>query len=178
MAARIESVKQRDDRELLERIIEERDRLYDMRFRAGEIAVNAALAAQEKAVTSAFIASEKAIIKAEEAQREYNVRSNEFRGQLDDQAKLLMSRAEANAVLESLSDKVEALRVSMESRLESQRLAFEKVYDNLNKEIAGLRESRSQHEGRGISQREITGYILAAIGVTMGLVSLYFKSLG
>src|SRR6202035_5755903 len=91
-----------------ERISEERDRQYDQRFRAAEIAVSAALSAQEKAVAAAFLASEKAIIKAqeaqgdaflasekaiikaEEAQKDYNLRSNEFRGQLDDQAKTLM----------------------------------------------------------------------------------------
>src|ERR1700722_3073367 len=70
-------------REYLVSIIEERDRLYDMRFKASETAVNAALAAQEKAVTAAFTASEKAIVKAEDAQKDYNNRSNEFRGQLD-----------------------------------------------------------------------------------------------
>jgi len=154
MAAPVESTKQRADREILERIIEERDRLYDMRFRAGEIAVNAALAAQEKAVNAAFLASEKAIIKAEEAQREYNVRSNEFRGQLDDQAKLLMPRSEANAVFAATNEKIDAIR----------------------KEVASLREYRSGIESKGISQREMMGYILAAISIGVAIAAIWFKA--
>lgn len=162
-----ESVKQRADREILERIIDERDRLYDMRFRAAEIAVNAALAAQEKAVTAAFLASEKAIIKAEEAQKDYNVRSNEFRGQLDDQAKMLMPRTESIGLHKSTAEKIEDVRNFFDSRFEAQ-----------SHEIASLRESRSMIEGRGLSQREITGYIFGAAGIAVALAALYFKAQG
>jgi formaldehyde-activating enzyme involved in methanogenesis len=74
-------------RVFVERIMDERDRLYEAKFKAAETAVttalssaekavNAALAAQEKQTASSFAASEKAIVKAEEAQREYNIRSN------------------------------------------------------------------------------------------------------
>jgi phosphopantetheinyl transferase (holo-ACP synthase) len=41
-------------RAFLERIIDERDRLYDSRFRASEIAVQAALLAQKEAVANAL----------------------------------------------------------------------------------------------------------------------------
>jgi len=162
-------------REFLERIIEERDRLYDTRFRAGEIAVNAALAAQEKAVTAAFSASEKAIIKAEDAQREYNVRSNEFRGQLADQAQLLMSRTEALTMFNASSDKIEAMRLFFESRLETQRLAFEKINDNLTKELGNLREYRSESVGSKSTQRETMSYIIGAIGIAIAVVAITLK---
>jgi hypothetical protein len=157
-------------REFLERVIDERDRLYDSRFRAAEIAVNAALAAQEKAVAAAFLASEKAIIKAEEAQKDYNTRSNEFRGQLDDQAKLLMQRSEALGLFKSSDDKIEAMRVFFDSKLESQRMAVEKSNEGLQKDIAGLRESRSESGGSKTGTRELMAYIIAASGIALALV--------
>jgi len=162
-------------REFVERIIEERDRLYDTRFRASEIAVNAALAAQEKAVSAAFLASEKAIIKAEEAQKDYNVRSNEFRGQLDDQAKTLMPRFEAVSTFTAQADKLEAMRMFFESRLETQRMSFEKTMDNLNKEIASLRESRSEGVGGKDNHRIMFSYLIALVGIAVAVVALFVK---
>ena len=64
-------------REFLERVLEERDRLYIIRFDeaktalsaaliAQKEALNVALIAQKEAVNAAFLASEKAIIKAED----------------------------------------------------------------------------------------------------------------
>jgi hypothetical protein len=162
-------------REFLERIIDERDRLYDSRFRAAEIAVNAALAAQQKAVAEAFLASEKAIIKAEEAQKEYNARSNEFRGQLDDQAKLLMQRSEALGLFSASDNKLETMRLFFDSKLESQRLAFEKNNENLVKEIGDLRESRSEIGGMKTGSREIIAYLIAAAGLALALVFHFVK---
>lgn len=140
-------------REYIERIMDERDRLYDARFRAAETAVSAALAAQEKAVgaalaaqekqtSSSFIASEKAIVKAEDAQRDYNQRSNEFRGQLDDQAKMLMPRNEANTMFGAMEEKLRALASAHAARI-----------DATQNDVASLRESRSAVGGKdaGIS---------------------------
>lgn len=152
-------------------IMSERDRLYDMRFRAAEVAVGAALAAQEKSVSAAFLASEKAISKAEEAQRDYNTRSNEFRGQLDDQAKTLMPRAETTALFRAIDDKLEVMRLNFESKLENQRLASEKVIDGLTREIAGLRESRSEGSGTKSNSREIISYLVAAAGIGVAAFS-------
>jgi len=162
-------------REFLERVQDERDRLYDSRFRAAEIAVNAALAAQEKAVAAAFLASEKAIIKAEEAQKDYNLRSNEFRGQLDDQAKLLMQRQEALSLFRSSDDKLETMRLFFDSKLESQRQAFEKNNESLLKEIGGLRESRSETGGAKTSSREIFSYLIAGAGLALALIFHFVK---
>ena len=122
-------------------VMNERDRLYDVRFRAAEAAVSAALAAQEKSTNAAFAASEKAIVKAEDAQREYNIRSNEFRGQLDDQAKTLMPRPETLNMFKSVDEKVLML----------------------GKEVAGLRESRSEGGGRSLGTHEMWGYVLSAV---------------
>jgi chromosome segregation ATPase len=159
-------------REYLERVIDERDRQYDMRFRAAEIAVSAALSAQEKAVAAAFLASEKAIIKAEEAQKDYNSRSNEFRGQLDDQAKLLMSRAESLGLFRANDDKLETMRLTFDSKIESQRISFEKSLDGLNKEIASLRESRSEVTGKDTGMSNLWGYLAGAAGLAVAVISL------
>jgi len=117
-------------REYLERIMDERDRRYEDRFKAQETAVYAALAAQEKLTNAAFASSEKAIVKAEDAQRDYNVRSNEFRGQLDDQNKVM-----SNEMLR---------RAEAEQRFDAQD---EKI-DEIKKDVGGLRESRSGMSGR------------------------------
>jgi hypothetical protein len=132
----------------VETVVDERDRLYDTRFKAAETAVAAALAAQEKAVgaalaaqekqtASSFLASEKAIVKAEDAQKDYNSRSNEFRGQLDDQAKTLMPRTEVNTMIRALEDKIVTADTDRE-----------KKFDIVTKDIAALRESRSNLDGR------------------------------
>ncbi len=150
----------------VESIIDERDRLYDARFKAAETAVAAALAAQEKAVgaalaaqekqtASSFMASEKAIVKAEDAQREYNVRSNEFRGQLDDQAKSLMPRTETVTMVRALEDKIVAGDVDRE-----------KKFDSVSKELATLRESKSNMDGRMIVLG-IAGAAVVAILVSL-----------
>lgn len=118
-------------KEHFEALIAANDVRYSQRFAAQELAVKDALAGQEKAVNAAYAAQERAILKAEDAQKDYNQRSNEFRGQLDDQAKTLMPRQEAIGLIKVLDDKIEALRTSTE------------------KEIASLRESRSEGSGRG-----------------------------
>ncbi len=121
------------------------DSRNDLRFRASEIAVNTALAAQEKAVAAAFessekavaaafaaqekavaaafAASDKAIIKAEDAQKEYNTRSNEFRGQLNDQANLFISRSEVESRFMAFDDKLIALQKSNEDKFATIQIA-------------------------------------------------------
>jgi len=172
-------------REFLERIMDERDRLYDMRFKAAETAVNTALAAQEKAVNAAlaaqekqtassFMASEKAIVKAEDAQREYNVRSNEFRGQLDDQAKTLMPRPESLTMFRATEDKLASAKGELERTIEGVRAAVDKNADATAKEIAGLRESRSLGNGKSEGSNQMWGYVVGAVGVG-SLISVLLK---
>jgi hypothetical protein len=146
-------------REYLVSIIEERDRLYDTRFKAAEVAVSAALAAQEKSVTAAFTASEKAIVKAEDAQKDYNNRSNEFRGQLDDQAKTLMPRNESQTLFRAYDEK-----------LESNKVAFEKSIDALIEDIKSLRESRSATAGASLQRTEVHQTNQWVIGLVIGAI--------
>ena len=141
-------------REFVERIIEERDRLYDARIKALDAYFSSCLTAMDKATQSAFASSEKAIGKAEQAQADYNIRSNEFRGQLDDQAKTLMPRSEMFAILKGY-----------DSRL-----------DKLDGNISSLRESRSSGEGSSIARSEDrvqnNWNVGTLIALVLGLISL------
>lgn len=174
-------------REFLQTLIDERDRLYDMRFKASETAVNAALAAQEKSVAAAFQASEKAIVKAEDAQKDYNTRSNEFRGQLDDQAKTLMPRLESQTVYRAFEDKLESLKVSLEKSVSTYQKEIGDLRASMQKEITDLRESRSA--GAGEKQAIVASraqhnwgttlavtLALAAVTIIMNLIALLYRA--
>jgi uncharacterized phage infection (PIP) family protein YhgE len=166
----------------LEKLIDERDRLYDSRFKAAEIAVNAALAAQEKGTNSSFVASEKAIVKAEQAQKDYNERSNEFRGQLDDQAKTLMPRPETLSMFKGIEDKLENVQTNAKNELTSARAALNKSIDTINSELQSLRESRSEGGGKDRARYEFiqqknwsTGVIVAIMLALLGIVLKFVK---
>ena len=141
----------------LNKIIDERDRLYKERDDARRTAVDAALAAAKEQTASSFSASEKAIVKAENAQSDYNLRSNEFRGQLDDQAKRLIARIEVEAMVRNVEEKL--------SRMDG--------------EIRTLRESHGEHVGQSSGKREIAGdtraniaIVISVIGGIAGLIGL------
>jgi len=107
-------------------LMSERDLRYMGMFASSDRAVASALSAQKEKTQTDFASSEKAIFKAEEAQKSYNERTNELRGTLDDQARMLLPRAEADARF----------------------LGFEEKVDDLKKQVAGLRESRSSGFGK------------------------------
>jgi len=105
------------DRELILLLIAERDRQYDQRFRAQEIAVSAALAAAKEAVAaaltaakeagaSAFAAAKEAVDKAEKATQEHFASVNEFRKTLTDQTATFMPRTEADVRFRALEEKI------------------------------------------------------------------------
>ena len=142
----------------LSQLIDERDRLYLEKFRASEIAVNAAIVAQKEQTASSFASSEKAIVKAEEAQREYNVRSNEFRGQLDDQAKLLMPRFEVQTIIRGLEEKLEGMRKAQEV----QTFRFDQ-------DIKSLRESRQEVVGQ--NKAEDIGHTRSFATISLAITS-------
>lgn len=149
-------------REYFERILEERERLFKVRFDA----VYAAQAAAEKQVAIAFAASEKAIVKAEEAQREYNVRSNEFRGQLDDQAKTLMPRAESDTRFNALQEKLALIQKGMDLKVEE-----------IKKDILSLRESRSESGGKVQGVTGLWAVIVGIVGLIAIILSIVYRFL-
>lgn len=159
-----------DLRDFMQRVLEERDRQYDARFRAFDIAVTAGFAAQKESVANAFSASEKAIIKAEEAQRAYNERSNEFRGQLDDQAKMLMPRSEATALIRSLEDKLQATSQSdgRERTLLTDRLALERT--QLMERIGILEKGAANLQGRMWAITAVAWVVTVGVSIALRFI--------
>jgi len=170
----------------LRALMDERDRLYGQSFQAAEVAVGAALSAQEKAVNAAFMASEKAIVKAEQAQKEYNERSNEFRGQLADQAVTLMPRPETMSMFKAMDDKLSAAQVGLDIRigtlqenskreLEAARTAFDKALDTQSAAVQSLREFHAQGSGKELATTQNQGQNNFMIGL---LVSIMLGAIG
>jgi hypothetical protein len=124
-------------REYFERIIRELDTRLTTSINSLKELMESKLAAIDAATKAAFASSEKAIIKAEDAQRDYNARTNELRGALSDQAQRTLSRNEYEANHKAMTDKMDDTRQN-----------FDKQISELKKEIADLRESRSEGGGR------------------------------
>lgn len=94
----------------LEKILDERDRLYKERDDARRTAVDAALMAVKEQTKASFDASEKAIVKAEEAQKQYNQSHNDLARKMDDQNKATMPRMETETRFRVLEEKINELR--------------------------------------------------------------------
>ena len=138
----------------LEKLMLERDRRYEDRFKGQETAVQAALAAQEKFNSAVSAASKEAILKAEASQIGVNERSNEFRGQLADQAATLMPRKESETAVGSL------------------RELFDREINVIRSDIKSLRESRSEDSGEKVgrfSQQQFVVMLISIIGSLLGI---------
>lgn len=103
-------------------------RLYEERDRRYEDRFKAA----DEKTALALTASKEAVSKAEAATEKRFDAVNEFRGTLSDQARLLLPRAEADSRLNAFSERI----------------------DEVKKEVAALRESRSEGSGRHAQQTE------------------------
>lgn len=168
----------------LQKLMDERDRLYMNSFKASEVAVAAALAGSEKAVNAAFLASEKAVLKAEQAQKEYNERSNEFRGQLDDQAKMLMPRTESLTMFKALEEKVTRMDSVADSRtavvqdaarndLSAFIAAYKTAHDVLAKDVAALREENARMLGKDKGIGVSWGVVLGVVALIGSLLTIW-----
>jgi chromosome segregation ATPase len=164
----------------LEKLFNERHRLYAARFTSLENTIREGLSNLKESVTVAFAASEKAVDKAEQAQKEYNFRSNEFRGQLDDQAKTLMPRTESMAMHKSMEEKVNVMQLATEgkitniqqiakSELEAAKSSFEKAITQIDQQIVTLREFRSGIGGRDTAYRSVQEQHNWAVGITVAI---------
>jgi hypothetical protein len=159
----------------LERIIEEHDRIYTLRFDDAQRAVNAALAAQQKSTADAFTASEKAIIKAEVATEKRFESVNEFRATLSDLQLTYMSRLEATALFKAIDEKLVVMQTNNEARLEVLRMNIEKNSESINKDVSGLRESRSESSGKTAGANALWGYLIAIAAIVMAVVFHFVK---
>jgi len=137
----------------------ERDKQYDQRFKAAELAVqvgltaaktatDAALIAQKESSASAFAAAEKAITKSDAATEKRFEGVNEFRKTLDDAQRVLMPRNEALALIANQDSKLAAndkqiglLQIGMVSSVTQLQ------YADLQKQVNDLREARSGAQG-------------------------------
>jgi phosphopantetheinyl transferase (holo-ACP synthase) len=169
-------------RAFLERVIDERDRLYEARFKAVDIIVEERhqlyterFKADEKAVDTAFAASKEAVIKSDSAQKDYNVTHNDITRKMDDQYKMMLPYAEANRRFESLEEKIDDVRRLFESKLEGQRDSTRKDIETIGVDIKGLRESRSNISGQKVGARELWGYFAVAAGIISGYLFHFIK---
>jgi hypothetical protein len=122
----------------LRTLMDERDRRYEDRFRATDEKTGLALTSSKEAVAKAETATEKRFDSV-----------NEFRKTLADQASGFMPRQEYMSNHQSVIEKIEAIK------------------EGFTKEIASLRESRSQTEGRssGFSASWAIAISLAFLGI-------------
>jgi hypothetical protein len=134
----------------LEKIMDERDRRYDERSKA-----------QDRAVAVALESAEKATTKAETGQHELNQTNNEFRKSLDDAQKNtlngqkdMMSRVEASAEFARISE-----------RNDDTKRSIEVAREYLTREIASLREWKSEHRGYSAGVVAAWAVIAGAIGL-------------
>ncbi len=151
----------------LETRIEDNDKRYEQRF-----------ISQEKAVQTAFDSSDKAIEKAEVAQRLYNEKSNEIRAQLNDQAKTFAPKVETDNKFNYAEDRTLRLEKSVDDKLEALRVSTEKATDQNAKDIANLREFRSEGVGKSLGINQFWGYIIGAFGIGAAIVTIISKIAG
>jgi hypothetical protein len=109
--------------------------------------------AMDEKTSLALTSSEKAVAKAEIATEKRFDSVNEFRATLSDQAANLIPRREADTKFAAWDDK----------------------FEDLKKEIAGLRESRSGATGTGVGLKAMWGYVLAAIMLAIALVGVFIN---
>jgi hypothetical protein len=107
--------------------------------------------AMEQKTSLALTSSEKAVAKAEIATEKRFDSVNEFRATLSDQAANLLPRREADTKFSSYEDKLE----------------------DMKKEIAGLRESRSGTAGTGEGLKAMWGYVAGVAGFVLVLISIF-----
>jgi hypothetical protein len=121
----------------------------DSRFETQNLAVAAALAAQEKAVAAALAAADRAVAKAEMAAEKRFESVNEFRSALADNFRTLMPRSESEQALKALTEKLDALTVRVNSR------------DDRNRGMSAL-----------------WGIVAGGIGLLIATISIVFMLLG
>jgi len=112
--------------------------------------------AMDAKTSLALSSSEKAISKAETATEKRFDSVNEFRGTLNDQASKLLPRAEADSRFLSHDEKIE----------------------DLKKQIAGLRESRSSGEAKETANHYSMTTVFSVLAVLIAIAALIMRMFG
>jgi SMC interacting uncharacterized protein involved in chromosome segregation len=173
-------------REYLLALTTANDSRYSERFESSQTALQAALTAQQTAMQTAFTAqklsvdaalaaADRAVNKAEIASEKRFESVNEFRETLRDQQTTFIPRGESAALFKAADEKLTAIQSNYDNRLEALRLSFEKSNENILKEIAGLRESRSESGGKMAGANALWGYIVAVAGIGLALIFHFIK---
>lgn len=124
-------------------LMDERDRRYAERFDA-----------QEKAVAVAIGNADKFVDRAEQNAQKWRENANEWRGAMNDREIKLMPRAEVESVLAAINRTSEARAASNSEK------------------IATLEKRLERSEGKASGYSAGFGYILAAIGLATGIISI------
>lgn len=145
-------------------LIEANDKKYTQSFEEVRTATQTALTAQKLAVDTALIAADRAGEKAEKAGEKRLDGLNELRNMASDAQANYMQRLEADAKFKAIEDKYLSLQSVYESKIEA-------IRENLTKEIASLRESRSALAGARVGSKEVIAYLFATAGIIFALIS-------
>jgi hypothetical protein len=139
----------------LERLIDERDRLYSERHAASAVAIAAALASVKDQTAAAFKASETATECARISQGEYNTFHNDLQRAMTAQYAQMVPRAE-----------FEAHQARSGARI-----------DELRGEIGALRESRSAGQGKSAGITAAMAFAAAVVSALLGAAALLLSFL-
>jgi hypothetical protein len=159
-------------------LMTERDRRYTDTVEGIRRETTAALTAAVGQIQAAFAASDKAILKAEDAQRAYNQGHNDLSRKMDDQYKAMVPQSEARLKWENADKDIAELRKDLIAGREGAQRDSSALRAELMKEIAGLRESRSEGSGRSSQQREGRESNQWAIATGIALAGLCVGALG
>jgi len=115
--------------------------------------IEALLNERDRRYDERFLSAKEAVAKAEAAQTAYNANHNDLTRKMDAQYAFMLSRTEADSRFHNHDEKI----------------------DEIKKDLASLRESRSEGSGR----REQTNWLLTLaigiIGLILGFLSRYVK---
>ena len=182
----------------MEKLMKERDRLYQERHTSNEKSVAAALAAVEKQTTLSFESQKEAVRKAEQSQKEYNSTHNDLLRRMDKQYEDTFPRREFTQVHADLTARIDLETKSrMDDRINHSkeitdlrdtradmllRREYVQAHTDLlsrmdadrlviTKELSDLRESRSKSIGEKIAQErdfDTTRWVIGLVAAAIG----------
>lgn len=134
----------------LERLMDERDRRYDERFRSLDSATEKALAAVQNQTAAAFLANKESVAKTEDAQKAYNFAHNDLTRKMEAQSAKFVDRERLDDAAKQFDTKIEALK----------------------SEIKHLQAAIAETGGRHVQQQETKQQLNWSIGqaITIALV--------
>jgi len=132
------------------------EKYVDERFAAQDKAVNVGLTAQRTAIDAALAAQEKAVAKADLAYEKRFESVNEFRAESVMRQSTYVTIAEYQAELRAVNARLEEL------------------VKTLNVRITLLEERINKSEGARSGMRDGWGYLVAAAGIALAVLSRFF----